>query len=444
MSAFDTWVQAGGAGINLPGIINQAQVAKQNDLLLQYAPAREARAQAQENRLQNQDKRLQNVENRAETGFENLQGLRQGIGLARLLGGDAPDIQGAIDFVAKDGITENEQRVIDMLKSGDPAQIEALKTGTEGLIKDALMIGDIKQPTGATPRNPIAGVNEKGENVFFTTGAGNVPEVIQGITPPVGGADGADPKELEIQRIMSQFPVSRAEATALAYEKASIKTGPLGEYTYQNDITKEVKVINPETPRHVNVETPTTDTLYANADEGTGIWNAASRLVARTGAQVGFDPKFAEEEFKAETLMNTTMRDVQLAFGLSDKHPVAEQKIIEKYYPLIASWKKDPEVYKAEIIPLAGVLSRSIAQAESDTLDNTDPTVKQAAQTQARSMRKLLNALGIPLEKIEDVRSYAMAYEEGFWDWTYERQEEFIAMKTKEQQWLQGKLNESN
>ena len=170
MSAFDTFVRAGGTGIDLPGIINQAQIAKQNDLLLLNAPMVEARAQAQEARLQNQDRRLQAESDREQKGFDTLEGLRQGISLMRFIDSDTPDIQGAIAFVAKDGVTENEQRVIDMLKSGDPAQINALRTGTRGLIETALLVGDIKgaeqpKPMVVSPGSTLVDPNT-GETIF--------------------------------------------------------------------------------------------------------------------------------------------------------------------------------------------------------------------------------------------------------------------------------------
>ena len=70
MSYIDAMIAQGG-GIDLPGIMNKAQVAKQNDLLLLNAPKVEARAQAQEARLQAQENRLQNK-------WETIEELRQG------------------------------------------------------------------------------------------------------------------------------------------------------------------------------------------------------------------------------------------------------------------------------------------------------------------------------------------------------------------------------
>lgn len=139
MAQFDTNVLAsiasGGNVINAQNLLTGVQRFKANELLLENAPAAEGRRVAQ-------DTRLQGAEDRAQKGFEDLEGLRQGISLMRFL--DKDDIQGAIGFVSQDGITEKEQRVIDMLQSGDPAQIEALKTGTKGLIETALLVGDIK------------------------------------------------------------------------------------------------------------------------------------------------------------------------------------------------------------------------------------------------------------------------------------------------------------
>ena len=145
MSAFDTFVQAGGTGINLPGIVNQAQVAKQNDLLLLNAPKVEARAAAQENRLQNQENRLQNQ-------WETIDQLRQGSRLLNYIDNESPDIKGAMAYISEGGVTEKEKPTLALfqkaLESGDLSQVGELRNALIGLKKTALEMGDVKAQGG--------------------------------------------------------------------------------------------------------------------------------------------------------------------------------------------------------------------------------------------------------------------------------------------------------
>ena len=145
MSAFDTFIQAGGAGINLPGIVNQAQVAKQNDLLLLNAPKVEARAAAQENRLQNQENRLQNQ-------WETIDQLRQGSRLLNYIDNESPDIKGAMAYISEGGVTEKEKPTLALfqkaLESGDLSQVGELRNALIGLKKTALEMGDVKAQGG--------------------------------------------------------------------------------------------------------------------------------------------------------------------------------------------------------------------------------------------------------------------------------------------------------
>ena len=77
------------------------------------------------------------------------------------------------------------------------------------------------------------------------------------------------------------------------------------------------------------------------------------------------------------------------------------------------------------MVVLEGVLARSIAQAETDAINSTDPQVKRDAGRVARHMRSYMNAMGLPANQREDVRSWAQA-QEGFFDMSKEDQERFI------------------
>ena len=69
------------------------------DIGIANEPARQERLRAQETRLQNQESRLQNV-------YETKEEIGQAYSLSKLLSRN--DIQGAMDLVSANGITEKE------------------------------------------------------------------------------------------------------------------------------------------------------------------------------------------------------------------------------------------------------------------------------------------------------------------------------------------------
>ena len=211
MAGFDTWVQAGGAGINLPQIVNQAQVAKQNDLLLQYAPAREARAQAQETRLQGQETRAQSQENRLENIYKTREEIGQAFSLSKFI--SRKDIDGAIGLVSENGITEKEKPILEILNNakntGDMTQLEAVYQSLQDTLDRSVFMGDVKQDAAPTRKKT------QGADGFwyYDDDQSRVLPNVQ--AKPEGGGEGERQRTQEINDLVKYHGLTMAEAIAL-------------------------------------------------------------------------------------------------------------------------------------------------------------------------------------------------------------------------------------
>lgn len=124
------------------------------DLQAQNAPAVEARAAAQESRLQNQEDRLQAT-------YETKEEIGQAYSLSKLLSRN--DIQGALDLVSQNGITEKEQQVYgiltEALKTGDTAPLEGINQALRDTLDRSLFMGDVKQPAAKNRDSKVVNGN---------------------------------------------------------------------------------------------------------------------------------------------------------------------------------------------------------------------------------------------------------------------------------------------
>lgn len=218
--------------------------------------------------------------------------------------------------------------------------------------------------------------------------------------------------------------VDNNEVLSVTPDGRLLTTDKLTGRTFEGDIEKT-------RPARTSVQTPQEQTLFGAAPEATGFWNAAVRRIANIGAQIGFDPSFAEEEIKAKQIQDSSLRNLKQGYSLSPKYPVAEQQMIVDEAGIVTSLWEDPKNQQARMIPLEGVLARNIAQAEIDARDSSDAEVRRDASRVARHMRSYMNVMGIPANKREDLRSWAQA-QEGFFDMSLEDQERFI-QKTAQQ-----------
>ena len=360
------------------------------DIAVQNEPARQERLQSQEQRLQAQSQRLQAAEDRAQSGFDTIEGLRQGISLMRFLDNDAPDIQGAIDFVSQGGVTEKEQPVIDMLQNG---QIEALTTGTRGLIETALLVGDIKQPKGVTPRNPIAGTDASGNPVFFTTGAGNVPQVIPGITPPVGTDEGQTRDERAIASGMRQG-LTQAQSENLVFGRTRQEINEsTGQIVKIEDIAGQVTEIPVSGGTEETPTPPVGQTLMDLADTASG---PVASITAKTAAALSFFGIDTDEAATgAQQTFNTHTTALIRALSINPRFPVAEMERIQKEVNIKPSFLQGASTLKKKIRSLDGSLRLRLDQAERDFNDpNLDVKTRQAQGANASALKNFLAILG--------------------------------------------------
>ena len=396
-------------GGNVLGNVGQAQniqnARSRNELLqlaIQNEPQRQELLQSQEGRLQAQGVRLQAAEDRAQSGFDTLEGLRQGITLMRFIDKDVPDIQGAIDFVSQGGVTEKEQPVIEMLQ-GDPAQIEALRTGTRGLIETALLVGDIKQGAvqetfrAATPDEfAELGPDVVGAQVSNTTGKlTNVQK---------RGAEGATAGGVRRQKIDDAIRLenlTEAQAVRLIDELSDTEINPVtGRVVTLDSIAAirgqgDVVTEQPVGTRTATPEPAPENTLFNLARVATGPVSGATKKTAAVLSFFGVDTD--EPATGAVQRFKTELQNLVRALSINPRFPVGEINRIIEEINIKPGFFKGTGVLEKQMISLDSSLQLRLQQAENDANDTTLPEeTRQKAAASASSIRNFLPILGAP------------------------------------------------
>jgi len=409
MAGFDTWVQAGGAGINLPQIVNQAQVAKQNDLLLQYAPAREARAQAQETRLQGQETRAQSQENRLENIYKTREEIGQAFSLSKFI--SRKDIDGAIGLVSENGITEKEKPILEILNNakntGDMTQLEAVYQSLQDTLDRSVFMGDVKQDAAPTRKKT------QGADGFwyYDDDQSRVLPNVQA-KPEGGGEAGGGTEKERARKNLEQILLGRVNpdtgqphTSKEAYERSFLLTNKF-EDTSVNAVTGQgvtTDAINRQATRTGGKPVtslpsiPQEDTMWAKRNSLSGPTAVAASTLKQIGDFAGLPNDATITQDVA--MLAGIMAPLISAYAVNEdgtRMGLKEQEIVEKRLGLTPSFWTGVGTFSDRMIGLDKTL-KNMLLFEDDILQNPQVTPKMYEKALTRSiiLRRTIATLGV-------------------------------------------------
>lgn len=140
------------------------------------------------------------------------------------------------------------------------------------------------------------------------------------------------------------------------------------------------------------------ETLFEQAQEGTGLWSAIlSGLSIASGT---FGGPVAEETLQARQQLTTATGDLVRALSINPRFPVAEIERIREEANTLPSITAPPSVMRERMKSLDASLRRRMERARQDAATASLPESTRAAQAQnAQAIAGFLQELGVPQEE---------------------------------------------